>query len=1187
MLCPSCQADNREGARFCRECGSALALRCATCGATHLEGQRFCDECGAALTPAAATEAPAAGPEIRVVSVLFADLVGFTSLSESRDPEDVRELLSRYFDVARTIVERYGGTIEKFIGDAIMTVWGAPVAREDDAERAVRAGLDLVDAVSAFGEEVGAPELKARAGVVTGQVASVASPGESLVVGDRVNTASRVQSVAQPGTVYVDDTTRQVTSAGISYEDTGDHAVKGKHEPLHLWRALRVIAGIAGAQRGEGVVEAPLVGRETELRLLKEQFHAAMDRPAARLLAISGPAGVGKTRMRWEFLKYLDGLSDTVLWHSGRCPSYGDGVAYWALAEMVRQRLRIADDATAGEAENKLAAGLERWVSDPGEREFLAPRIGALIGIGEATLSRPDLFAGWRLFFERLSDHLPLVMVFEDLQWADDGLLDFLEHLLDWSAERPIFILTLARPELSERRPGWPPARPGVTPLFLEPLAPDAVGALLDELVVGLPAPARERIVSQSEGIPLYALETVRALADRGVLAESDGRFAVAGDVGELEVPATLSSLLTARLDGLEPDERALVKDLAVMEGSFPRATVSAISDLPDDRVDALLASLVRKQVLVVRADTLSPDSGQYAFSQTLLRNVAYDMLSRHERKARHLAIAGHLRSAFPNDGEEVSEVIAAHYLDAYEAAREDPDADELRIQALDTLRRAARRAEMVGAPEASERALRTAVELTDDDEEKIRLTEQAGDMALLAARYEESIELFNSACTTLEAAGRDRDAARLAAPIGKALGYLGRNDEAVELMEGALVLLGQDEMDPAVAELNAELASVLTFAGQIDKAAGPLERALRSSSALGRKDLLCEAFINRGIYCALTGRMEEGIVLFEGAMKVAERHGFTRLRVRAELNAADQSLRGGMADMVERSLAALEQSRRLGDRGQEAVATGNVMLAWLLAGNWDEVEQIGRDHLGGSSPLPDLEFIQNRMVSLYVPRGQIDAARKAQDDTRAWASTLTFESRMLQQATEGMVLLGEGRPAEAFDVLADMIRAAVQVEGAASEGLRMGWAESIDAGIQAGKLDETAALVETIEAQPPGHVGPYLSAQLARARGLLAAARGEREEVEQPLTEAIERFRALAYPYWLARTQSDLAAWLIDTGRTSEAAPLLDEAIGVFESLRAAPALARAVELRTAAQASDYPPAGGKREPDRAGLQG
>jgi tetratricopeptide (TPR) repeat protein len=505
--------------------------------------------------------------------------------------------------------------------------------------------------------------------------------------------------------------------------------------------------------------------------------------------------------------------------------------------------------------------------------------------------------------------------------------------------------------------------------------------------------------------------------------------------------------------------------------------------------------------------------------------------------------------------------VIAAHYLDAYEAARDDADAGKLRAQALDTLRRAARRSETVGAPEAAERAYRTAIELADDDAERLRLTEAAGDMALRAARYEESIELFQAVRTSLNKAGREREAARLAAPIGRAVGYLGRNDEAIALMEDALTLLGPDEIDPAVAEINATLASVLTFSGEIEKAKDPLERALQGASALGRPEILCEALINRGIHCNFTGRHEEGLVLFEGAIKIAGLHNLTRLRVRAELNAADQSLRAGLPDMVDRSRNSLRLTRQLGDRGQEAVATGNVMLALLLTGEWDEVEELGRS---ADYSLPDNEFLLNRLASLRAMRGEVELARRTQSQTEAWASTLAYEARMLQHATEGMVTLVEGRPADAFERLSSMIQEALSVEGPNSEGLRMGWPDAIDAAVEIGKLDEAAELCRLVEERPPGHVGPYLRAQIARARALIAAARGEREGAEQGLLEAVDNFRALGYPYWLARAQTDLAAWLIDAGRGAEAAPLLEDAIAVFEELRAAPALARAVELQT-----------------------
>src|SRR5688572_19294229 len=355
MTCPHCSSPNAPGTRFCGECGHPLAG-----------------------TDAPAVPAASSSPatERRLVSVLFADLVGFTTLSEARDAEDVRALLDRYFDSCRAIIERYGGTVEKFIGDAVMAVWGAPVAQEDDAERAVRAALDLV---------AGVPDLdaalSARAGVLTGEAAvTVGAEGQGMVAGDLVNTASRVQSEADPGSVLVGDATKRSSEAAIAYVSAGEHALKGKSEPMALWRALRVVAARKGGGRAAGL-EAPFVGRERELRLAKELFHATADERRAHLISIVAVAGMGKSRLAWEFEKYLDGVLETAWWHRGRCLAYGDGVAYWALAEMVRMRARIAEDESADESLAKLSAVLSEIVVDQEERAFVEPRLQHLLGL--------------------------------------------------------------------------------------------------------------------------------------------------------------------------------------------------------------------------------------------------------------------------------------------------------------------------------------------------------------------------------------------------------------------------------------------------------------------------------------------------------------------------------------------------------------------------------------------------------------------------------------------------------------------------------------------------------------------------------------------------------------------------------------------------------------------------------------
>ena len=362
--CSECGHENPPGAKFCARCGSALTLACPSCGTAYGTEDLFCVECGRRLQeqvdPAVVPAAPAVAPvaERRLVTVLFADLVGFTSLSEKRDSEEVRELLSRYFETCRRIVELYRGTVEKFIGDAVMAVWGAPTATEDDAERAVRAALELVTAVQALGEEVGVPTLRARAGVLTGEAAvTLGAEGEGMVAGDLVNTASRVQSAAPPGGVFVGEATRRATEQTVVYEHGGSHELPGKAGLIPLWRAMRVVSGTRGTLKAEGL-EAPFVGRDRELRLLKELFHASAEQRKAHLVSISGIAGHGKSRLFWEFFKFVDGLPQRTLFHRGRCLAYGEGVTYWALADMVRMRCRIAEDEDPASAITKLQATL-------------------------------------------------------------------------------------------------------------------------------------------------------------------------------------------------------------------------------------------------------------------------------------------------------------------------------------------------------------------------------------------------------------------------------------------------------------------------------------------------------------------------------------------------------------------------------------------------------------------------------------------------------------------------------------------------------------------------------------------------------------------------------------------------------------------------------------------------------------
>ncbi|HLQ48225.1 MAG TPA: adenylate/guanylate cyclase domain-containing protein, partial [Candidatus Dormibacteraeota bacterium] len=342
------------------------------------------------------------------MSVLFADLVGFTTLAEGRDPEETRELLTQYFSLAREVIDRYGGTVEKFIGDAVMAVWGAPVAREQDAELAVRAALELVGTVGTLG-----PSIQARAGVLTGEAAvTIGAVGQGMVAGDLVNTASRLQSAALPGSVLVGETTERAANQAIAFEPVGEQSLKGKAAPVPAWRALRVVAELGGKNRADRL-EAPFVGRDDELRLLKDLFHATGRDKRPRLVSVMGPGGIGKSRLAWEFLKYVGGLLDDTYWHSGRSPAYGQGITFWSVGEMVRRRAGLLETDDEATTRQKVADTVARWVRADDERRWVETALLALLGLEQPPSGgRDELFAAWRTFFERIAASGTTVLLF-------------------------------------------------------------------------------------------------------------------------------------------------------------------------------------------------------------------------------------------------------------------------------------------------------------------------------------------------------------------------------------------------------------------------------------------------------------------------------------------------------------------------------------------------------------------------------------------------------------------------------------------------------------------------------------------------------------------------------------------------------------------------------------------------------
>jgi class 3 adenylate cyclase/tetratricopeptide (TPR) repeat protein len=1156
MRCPACNADNAVGKKFCVSCGAGLAVRCSACGSPCTPGDAFCGECGTPVGESAAAAPSQPVAERRHISVLFADLVGFTTLSESRDSEEVRDLLSRYFENCRRLIERYGGTVEKFIGDAVMAVWGAPVAQEDDAERAVRAALELVAAVEALGAEVGAPGLKARVGVLSGEATvSVGARGQGMVAGDLVNTASRIQSAAEPGTVLAGEATKRASELAIAYEDAGLHELKGKSEPVFLWRALRVVAGARGAQRSSAL-EAPFVGRDRELRLVKELFHGAADDRRAQLVSVTGIAGIGKSRLAWEFEKYIDGLADNLYWHRGRCLSYGEGVAYWALAEMVRMRCDIVEDEEPGAAREKLRMTIEQHIPDGDERRWVEPRLAHLLGLEEGMPGdQENLFSAWRILFERLADKSPTILVFEDLQWADTGLLDFLEYLLEWSRNHPLFVLCLARPEFSDRRPTWGAGKRSVSSLYLDPLSEQAMSELLTGLVPGLPEDLRASIFARAEGVPLYAVETVRMLLDRGLLVREGHVYRPTGVIETLAVPETLHALVAARLDGLGMEERRVVQDAAVLGKTFTKAGLAALGERDGDEIEPVLAALLRKEIISVQADPRSPERGQYSFLQDIVKKVAYEVLSKTERKTKHLAAARYLSSSWGTEEDEIVEVVASHYLDAYRAAPTAVDADEIRDTARDLLVRAGERAASLGAPDEAQRAFERAFELTDDPLRQAELHERAGVLAWIGGRPPEASTHFEEAIALFEAQGATHPAARVEARLAERMWDRGRIGEGLARMDAAFNVLVEDEPDEDLAVLAAQVGRFMFFAGQPERAAERIETALDLAEALSLPEVLSQALTTKGIIITSRGRRREGLALVRYSLDLAREHDKPSAALRAGFNLAELFAQADRypeaADTVREGLAF---ARKVGNRYWEWAFLGQV-YPFFAVGAWDELLEM-------IEQLPKEQWLEARQaftsvltsgVTAAAHRGRLDDAH----DTVLMLEELTesgdFQERSAIACGKALLCLVDERPAEAL-AFAERSMEAVEMMGVAQEYVKEAYFIAGEAALTLGDVAKVEELIAMIEALPPGRTSQFLQGHCLRLRARLAALRGDLDEVERLFKRAAARFRELGVPFYLGVTVLEHGEWLAAHDRADEAGALLAEAREVFAALEAAP---------------------------------
>jgi len=695
VVCPQCGVENPDGFRFCGGCASPLA-------ATHSAERR----------------------ERRVVSVVFADLVGYTRRSERLDVEDVEQFLAPYRAMLAGCAERTGGVVAKFTGDGVMALFGGLVAHEDDAERAVRCGLMIRDGLAEAEADPGDDRLQVRVGVTTGE-ALVSVTGETSVdaVGDVVNTAARLESAAPVDGVLVDEWTFRATSRAIRYAAAAEVEAKGKRETVAAWVALEPRSIVPEQQRDQ----LPLVGRDTEAGGLRVALDRSRHEPSTHLVSVIGEPGIGKTRLVEELFSYVGGLPDLITWRRGRSLSYGDGVAFWALGEMVKAQAGILESDAADVAEQKLSEAVAAMLLDGRDREWVARQLRPLVGLDALTSgderTRVEAFAAWRRFVEALAENGPTVLVFEDIHWADDALLDFIELIAERAGAVPLLIVCTARPELLERRQRWGGGMTNAHTISLTPLSDDdtarLVGGLLDQAL--LPAQVQQVLLERAGGNPLYAQEYVRMLQDRGLLVRAAGGWTLAEEI--VELPESLHGIIAARLDTLSAEEKALIHDAAVVGRTAWIGAVCALTERSGRHAEELLHGLERKQLVQrVRRSSILGET-EFQFGHALTRDVAYSQIRRADRAQKHEAAARWIEH-LAGGREDKAELLADHYTQAL-TLRDATGEDTVAVvpRALAAFTEAGRQAAATSAHRAAARHYHAALSLTPPNDAAGRAT--------------------------------------------------------------------------------------------------------------------------------------------------------------------------------------------------------------------------------------------------------------------------------------------------------------------------------------------------------------------------------------------------------------------------------------------------------------------------------
>lgn len=950
---------------------------CANCGTENPAKARFCFSCGAAL------EAPAArtAETRKTVTVLFCDLVGSTAMGEELDPETLRNLLSRSFDRVSGIVESHGGVVEKFIGDAAMAVFGIPRVHEDDALRAVRAAAEIREALQRFGDVGGSATVAWRTGIATGEVvAGDAAAGQRLVTGDAVNVAARLQQSAQPGEILITAETHALVRDAVQVEPLGEVAVKGRQAPIETFRLIEVDQSAAGHERR---LDSPMVGRERPRRLLDEAFAEVRDERVVHLFTILGAAGVGKTRLVNEFVA---SLGDHARVLRGRCLSYGEGITYWPIAEIVRAATGIGQS-PGGDLAADLA-GIAAVLGDNPDRDRIAERIGEAIGLTRGEPVPDETPWAIRSFLEALADDRPLVVVLEDLQWAQPLLLDLVEHVADWSRDASILLIVLARQELLDLRPAWGGGKRSATIISLEPLNAEETAQLIDNLLgeAQLPETIFDRIRSAAEGNPLFVEELLEMLIDEGALARTNGSWIASRDLANLAVPPTIQALLSARLDGLAGTDRAVLERGSVEGTVFHRDAVAALAP------EGLRESVGPSLQMLTRREFVAPDRAEltgreaFRFRHQLIRDAAYQAIAKQSRAELHERFADWLEGALAERLEEYRPILAYHLEQAARYRREldaaDPALPGLARRAADHLAEAGAAALDRGDATAASNLLQRAVMLVDGDlGSPLPWRLLAGEAMLSGTTAEEADAFLSATRAVAESAGDRRSAAiaealRLHARVSLAQEPVQALEADAERLHHELGAMGDQQ---GALRAGIEVAKLRFFSGHAESATELAQELHATTTVHGRLrhellgwisafaywgpmpvpealELLDELAVQtqaslrvagrvaraRGGLLAEQGRFDDARAALEAGRATAEElgDGYTISSFRGHFMGPVELLAGNAARAAEFELDAYEWMIAHGFRGFANTVAAHIARAMLAMNRHEEAER-------------------------------------------------------------------------------------------------------------------------------------------------------------------------------------------------------------------------------------------------------